>query len=419
MPSHGRSRSSPRWFAVAALVAAGCGDRGSGTAPTASSVDATAAAAASAAPGATATASASASPAPTAGADATEGMAIIPEGIFLMGGDSEENTPKHEVVVARFELDLHEVTMEAYAACVAAGACKVPQKSNPFCNVLHEGTGRHPANCVDWNDATAFCSWSKKRLPTEREWEYAASGGPEQRRYSWGAEEPDRSRACYSHEGTCEVASFAAGAFGLYDMTGNVWEWTSSWYGPYPDVASSGRAKVNRGGSWSRRFEKWMRNSLRNRFLPEEVTSSLGFRCAKDVRPLACPKDAAPKGDGCERISGTPLCAPGESFVEGACRAGGIVPAWASGGGAPTGHLPSPTGSVAAAPSAPASAGPPTIGRGRSPGFDADCARIAPGMPTAYEFRGGGFHDREPLVRASGCKKRDVGPTWTSVCCPN
>jgi formylglycine-generating enzyme required for sulfatase activity len=364
--------------------------------------------------------------APSASADvataaAPEGMATIPEGVFVMGGESEENTPQHEVVVARFSLDLHEVTMDAYAQCVAGGTCKAPTTNNPFCNALRPGTGDHPVNCIDWSDAVAYCTFVGKRLPTEREWEYAASGGSEQRLYSWGAEPPDGTRSCYAHEGTCKVASFAPGAFGLYDMTGNLWEWTSTWYGTYPDEASSGRMKVSRGGSWSRRFAKWMRNNLRGRFDPTDHVASVGFRCAKDVVPRVCPSDAEARGDACVRVRGTPLCPKNEAFVEGACRVGGIVPAW-SASGAPSGHLPSPgsgTPAETAAPAASQSAGPVTVSRGRSPGYDADCARIAPGMPVAYEYRGGGFHDREPIVHASGCKKRDVGPEWTSVCCAN
>jgi len=337
----------------------------------------------------------------------------------MMGGESEENTPQHEVAIARFFLDLREVTMDAYAKCVTGGTCKAPTTNNPFCNALHPGTGDHPANCIDWDDAVAYCSSVGKRLPSEREWEYAASGGSEQRLYSWGSEPPDGTRACYAHEGTCKVGSFAPGAFGLYDMTGNVWEWTSTWYGPYPDENVAGRMRITRGGSWSRRFAKWMRNSLRGRFEPTDHIASVGFRCAQDSAPRTCPRDTEAKGDACVRVSGTPLCPKAESFVEGACRVGGVVPAWST-QGVPSGKLPSvgPTDDAAVA-TASAPAGPPTITRGRNPGFDADCARIAPSMPIAYDFHGGGFHDREPQVHASGCKKRDVGTTWTSVCCPN
>jgi hypothetical protein len=351
-------------------------------------------------------------------------MVRIPEGIFKMGGQSEENSPIHAVAVERFDLDVAEVTMKEYKSCIEAGVCKPLQHGNPFCNDLHEGRDDHPVNCIDWFDAEAYCKRAGKRLPSEREWEYAASGGAEQRFYSWGNEEPERSRSCYSHEGTCPIKTYGPGAFGLYDMTGNVWEWTSSWYGTYPLEAQEGRARIARGGSWSRRFAKWMRNNLRNRFEPNEWTSSLGFRCAKDVLPVTCPSGSTANGMACQLPEELGLCAPDEVKVGSAC-----VPRVAANGTGPMpnmgGPLPSSSGVAvpsasgeSPAPTAAASSGPIAISRNRSPGFDDDCAHISPSMPVAYEFRGGGFHDREPLVKASGCKKRDVGVQWTSVCCP-
>ncbi len=370
-------------------------------------------------PSSDATAAASAS-APPRAAPPPAGMVEIPPGYFLMGGESPENTPVHEAVVAKIWLDEKEVTTEAYGACVSEGKCKPPRVDNPFCNAPFPDRKDHPANCIDHNDATAFCERAGKRLPTETEWEYAARGGAEQRLYSWGNEEPDRQRACYMHEGgSCSVGAHPAGAFGLYDMTGNVWEWTSSWYAPYPAEASEGFYRVYRGGSWSRRFAKWMRNDLRNRYRPEEQSASVGFRCAKDVTPTECPPGATAKGTKCVRTSGTPLCPKGEQYVQGACWAAGIVPAHAAAGAA-SGRLPTAaSGEAAALPTATASAAPVALSRSRAPGFDADCARISPGLPVAYSFSGGSFHDREPMVRASGCKKRDVGVGWTSACCAN
>src|SRR5262249_2484263 len=107
-----------------------------------------------------------------------------------------------------------------------------PPNEAPFCNGLDESRRDHPVNCIDATMAAAYCHFAGGRLPTEAEWEYAARGGSEHRRYSWGAEPPDGSRACYYHAGTCPVASFAPGAFGLYDVSGNVWEWTSSLFAP-------------------------------------------------------------------------------------------------------------------------------------------------------------------------------------------
>jgi hypothetical protein len=347
-------------------------------------------------------------------------MVAIPEGYYLVGGESPENTPRHEGVVGRFFLDAQEVTVKVYQSCVDLKVCKPMRKDNPFCNGLFTGRDDHPVNCVDWNDAAAFCKRIGKRLPREVEWEYAARGGSEQRLYSWGNEEPTKERACYMHEGgSCAVRSFPPGAFGLYDMTGNLWEWTDSWYAPYPGEATSGRFKVYRGGSWSRRFAKWMRNDLRNRYEPHEASGSLGFRCAKDPAVPKCPSEASVVDGRCVRTSGDPLCEPGWSFAAGQCRPGGLLPAAGAGpasgtsvGSASTGQAPAAS---AVAPVDPATETPVRL---RSPSFDQDCQTNFPGTPTAYQWKGGTFQAREPLIRGAGCKKRDVGVGWSSACCP-
>lgn len=345
-------------------------------------------------------------------------MVVIPEGYALIGGEGSENSPAHEAVIARFLMDATEVTVDAYASCTQAGKCKPMHTDNPFCNVHFEGRGSHPVNCIDWNDAAAYCELLGKRLPTEHEWEYAARGGSEGRLYSWGNEEPDARRSCYMHNGgSCPVAQFPAGAFGLFDMTGNVWEWTSSWYGPYPGEAETGLFKVYRGGSWSRRFSKWMRNDLRNRFKPEEEGGSLGMRCAKSITPLICPKEAEAQGGRCVRISGAALCPKGEAFAAGACRPGGVVPAWAVGSAtAPQGILPGMAHASASATTRPEDLPPKRV---RAASFDADCQAHYPGLPSAYQWVNGTFQAREPLIRAAGCKKRDIGVGWSSACCPN
>lgn len=333
-------------------------------------------------------------------AEAPVGMAIVDEGVFTMGGESPENTPRHAVAVARFYMDLKEITVDDYAACMKGGACKPMRDDNPFCNARFAGRGDHPVNCIDWNDAEAYCASVGKRLPTEREWEYAARGGSAGNLYAWGNEDPDTTRSCYMHNGgSCEVGTHAAGAFGLFDMTGNVWEWTSSWFGPYPTEATSGRYKVYRGGSWSRRFTKWMRNDLRNRYAVHEHSASVGFRCAKDHAPLTCPKDAIPDHGRCT-AAGTATAVPVAS--------------------GPIGSKPPTRSAAAASAPSPSSAAPAdaTPVRRRAPGFDADCQKYYPGKPVAYQWSGGSFQAREPLIRAAGCKKRDVGVGWSSACCP-
>lgn len=336
-------------------------------------------------------------------------MVAIPAGYGFIGGEGTENTPRHEVAMARFFMDTHEVTVGAYATCVEKGTCKPMRKDNPFCNIHFTGRDKHAVNCVDWNDADAYCKMVGKRLPREVEWEYAARGGAEHRLYSWGNDEPTRQNGCYMHEGgTCEVGQFAPGAFGLFDMTGNVWEWTSSWFAPYPGEAAKGQFKVYRGGSWSRRFAKWMRNDLRNRYKVDEHSGAVGFRCAQDAVPTTCPAGAVVEGPSCVRRGAPTLCEPGFALVDGACKP--IV--GPSGGPIPSG--------MAVVPSAAPSVDPATETpvRVRSPGFDKDCEAHYPGLPNAYQWRGGTFQAREPLISGAGCKKRDIGVGWSSACCP-
>ena len=386
---------------------------------------------------------------------APPGMVAIPPGLFLMGSKQGEGGPEehpmHEVILAGFYLDATEVTMDAYAACVAAEKCKPTRTEHPFCNNKFPDRGNHPVNCVDHADAEAYCAFVEKRLPNEREWEYAANGGSEQRRFSWGNEDPDATRSCYEHPGTCPVASFAPGAFGLYDVSGNVWEWTSTWFAPYPGVgvpaypqgeAETGRHRVYRGGSWSRRFPKWLRNELRNRYKPNEWSASLGMRCARSQTPAVCPEDtelqagSPQRPDACVRVRGTPQCEPGYGWNGRTCVVGGAgavpVTFTGAGSGATAAGVPSrgsalPGGadgsaaspgavSAATAPEASA-AGPAQIGRARTPQHDGDCKSHWPKTPAAYRFSGGTFWSRNPVIASAGCTKRDMGESWTSACC--
>src|SRR5205085_165588 len=133
-----------------------------------------------------------------------------------------------------------------------SGSCTAPNTGGA-CNW---GSGRddHPVNCVDWNQASAFCKWAGGRLLSEEEREYVASGGSEARTYPWGNDEPG-ARVCWDGEGsdagkgnrktTCPVGSHKAGdsKWGVHDLAGNVYDWTSSDY----DASH----KVLRGGSWA------------------------------------------------------------------------------------------------------------------------------------------------------------------------
>jgi hypothetical protein len=285
----------------------------------------------------------------------------------------------------------------------------------------HNTKGRedHPINCVDHRQATAYCQWQGARLPTEVEWEFAARGGPRYFDYSWGNEHPD-GRNCWKHAGgTCEVKSFPPGAFGLFDMTGNLWEWTQDWYGPYPWPGIDGHARVYRGGSWSRRFVKWMRPQLRNRSPERDWGSHLGFRCAKTPSDVRCPygtHDHGEKKGQCRAGVEQAKCKAGLEFNGLRC-AKPDAPKCNSGYQEVLGHGCVRSDGQLSGP------GEKTVisegvSRTRSPEFDNDCQTYQRGRPHAYRYAGGNHAGRNQVGRAAGCKNRDVGAGWNSACCP-
>jgi formylglycine-generating enzyme len=149
----------------------------------------------------------------------------------------------------------------------------------------------HPVTCISWNDAVEFCKWARVRLPSEAEWEKAAGWDPEanvKRIYPWGNEPPDKKRCNFDMQigDTTPVGHFPLGANGLYDMAGNVWEWTNTLYKAYPyepddrenpEVAGE---RVLRGGSFYQRAA-FVRCAFRNKHTPNATVSDFGFRvCA-------------------------------------------------------------------------------------------------------------------------------------------
>ena len=226
-------------------------------------------------------------------------------------GDDDEH-PLHDVTLSAYCIDRTEVTVKAYTACVADGRCVAAHiEASPFCN--REDRPHHPINCVDWNQASAYCAWAGKRLPTEAEWEYAARGS-DGRTYPWGNAAPSAKRlnACGSEcvamakrvfdrdwramydgsdgwETTAPVGGFPAGAspFGALDMAGNVWEWTADWYGPYaapaatdPHGPATGTARVTRGNGWHAHRAVDLRAAMRSPGDPSVPNNSTGLRCA-------------------------------------------------------------------------------------------------------------------------------------------
>lgn len=242
-------------------------------------------------------------------ADSTEGMVEIPAGSFRRGstdGDADED-PVRAVTLNAFWADVHEVTVARYRACVEDGACTPPRHDTPFCreefeaarNWDQEDRDDHPINCVDWNQALAFCTWEGKRLLTEAEWEYAARGA-NNFIYAWGNDKPDCSRAIMRDSGaargcgrntTWPVGSRPRGVspFGLHDMSGNVYEWTQDVYnkkfydrGPThnPIGTGGGRFRVVRGGSWYNPASL-LKTHDRTYNPPGDAFAYVGLRCAR------------------------------------------------------------------------------------------------------------------------------------------
>lgn len=362
---------------------------------------------------------ASASPTRAAALACPEGMALLPGGEFWVGskpkeGFSPDESPRFLTRLAPFCLDVTEVTTAAYLACVEREACTKSEKHSVLCNSRHPERGEHPMNCVTFAQAENYCAKRGARLPNEVEWEFAARGGPELRAYPWGDGAPD-GRTCWKQPTTCKVKSYAPGAFGLYDISGNVWEWTDSWYGPYPWSPEHGFAKVYRGGSFSRRFEKWMHTRLRDRARPDDAGAHLGFRCALTPEGAECPFGRNDDGRCRHGVLGRD-CPAGETWNGVRCAAPGAPRCRAgrhekAGFGCVLDH------EIQAA-TRDLEAEAKSVTRARSPEFDADCQQNQPRRPHAYRYSGSSHEARNLVSRRAGCKNRDVGVGWNSTCCP-
>ena len=230
-----------------------------------------------------------------------KGMVLIPQGEFTMGGihyvykGKSENTWKQSISLNSFWIDRYEVTNDQFKNCVSNGTCKPPEKTEEF---LNNDFAKHPVVYVNWHQAQEFCMWAGKRLPTAAEWEKGARG-EDLRNYPWG-NAWDRSKANFrgmedGYEGSAPVGSFESGKspYGVYDLSGNVWEWVADWEHDWaylktrptknPKGPSTGKVKGIRGGS----FGSWA-NKLRfaygSTFNPNWSDSGIGFRCAMDAK---------------------------------------------------------------------------------------------------------------------------------------
>jgi formylglycine-generating enzyme required for sulfatase activity len=230
-------------------------------------------------------------------------MEPIPAGTFEMGaenGDTDES-PRHTVSLSGYKIDKFEVTKTQYDSCVTRGACTPAHDDDGACemwtgsefkNVRVTGTARGarlPVVCVTWFQAQQYCRSIGKNLPTEAQWEYAALAGRDAD-YSWGNQRPDAAHCTQPSENMPKpVGSFAQNPWGLYDMTGNVWEWVQDHYQPDyysasepadPQGPDVGQYRVIRGGGWYSTARQ-LRIKNRHWFEPNFGEVSIGFRCAK------------------------------------------------------------------------------------------------------------------------------------------
>lgn len=279
-------------------------------------------------------------------------MALIPAGSFLMGSNdatfpTDAEGPVRRVEMSAFWMDRTCVTIEEFARFVAETGFVteaerfgwsyvffglLPEDSAPTVGVPNvpwwrqvfgaywaapEGPGsgvrgreRHPVVHVSWNDAVAYARWAGKRLPTEAEWEYAARGGLEQAVFPWGDElEPAGVHMCNvwqgkfpqlntaedGYVGTAPVDAFEPNGYGLFNTSGNVWEWCADWWGTThlvdgapimdPRGPARGEARVTRGGSYlcHASYCNRYRVAARTSNTPDSTTGHLGFRLARDA----------------------------------------------------------------------------------------------------------------------------------------
>ncbi|XP_031461388.1 formylglycine-generating enzyme isoform X1 [Phasianus colchicus] len=281
-------------------------------------------------------------------------MVAIPGGVFTMGTDEPEiqqdgEWPARRVHVNSFYMDQYEVSNQEFERfvnstgyfteaekfgdsfvfegmlseevkaeihqAVAAAPWWLPvkganwrQPEGPGSSILSRMD--HPVLHVSWNDAVAFCTWAGKRLPTEAEWEYSCRGGLEKRLFPWGNKLqpkgqhyaniwqgvfPSNNTAEDGYKGTAPVTAFPPNGYGLYNIVGNAWEWTSDWWAVHhstdeahnPKGPLSGTDRVKKGGSYMchKSYCYRYRCAARSQNTPDSSASNLGFRCAADALP--------------------------------------------------------------------------------------------------------------------------------------
>lgn len=209
-----------------------------------------------------------------------------------MGSDTggADSKPAHKVDVAAFSLDQFEVTNADFKKFADATAYKTDSEKagDKSWDKFADGKDNHPVVKISWNDATAFCEWAGKRLPTEAEWEYAARGA-DSFAFPYGNDfDPKKQNGKESGiRGTTAVGSYPDGPspFKVFDMAGNVWEWTGSKPAHYPGNTTNSKLYgdtllILRGGGWFDVADQ-LASYFRNSAVPTTANDDLGFRCAK------------------------------------------------------------------------------------------------------------------------------------------
>ncbi|MBO2943397.1 formylglycine-generating enzyme family protein [Paenibacillus sp. F411] len=291
---------------------------------------------------------------PGEGKEHAGAMVSLPGGAFWMGTSSTDGFPadgegpERKVQLDAFEIAPYAVTNAEYKAFVDATGYVTEAESFGWSYVFHllvpeeikqhvehvprdvpwwyvvegaywnapEGPGSHvedrldhPVIHISWNDADAYCRWAGVRLPTEAEWEYAARGGLERRTYPWGdllkvdgehrcniwqGKFPVRNSELDGYVGTAPVDAFLPNGYGLYNMSGNVWEWCSDWFSPdYHQTTSADNPRYSRstgkrsmrGGSYlcHRSYCNRYRVAARSSNTPDSSTGNCGFRVARSL----------------------------------------------------------------------------------------------------------------------------------------
>jgi formylglycine-generating enzyme required for sulfatase activity len=234
-------------------------------------------------------------------------MVIIPGGSFFRGSNNgaRDEMPRHKVTLSSFALDIHPVINEQFLRFLDAMGGEKDSNNNDIIRLrdsrikksggklsIESGYGKHPVVGVTWYGALAYAKWVGKRLPTEAEREIAAAGGLDNNIYPSGTD-MDHTQANFFSSDTTAVMSYPANGYGLYDLSGNVYEWCHDWYAynyyeisiqepENPQGPLQGVYRVLRGGCW-KSLKEDLRCSHRHRNNPGAVNGTYGFRCAADV----------------------------------------------------------------------------------------------------------------------------------------